>query len=680
MVTRDSPPMSLRVQNPASPEGATALVTLLASDLVASTRLVEALGDRPSSKLFALHERMARDLMASYDMREIDKADGFLLMFERTTDAVRFALAYHQALEAFSRTHNVALIARVGIHVGEVILRSIDMTDVANGAKSLEVEGLAKPVVARIMSLSLPGQILMTRVAFDIARRAALELPAGVDEIAWLAHGPYVVDGVDEAIDVHEVGIVGRSPLQPPPDSDKAHRVVDPYVIVGWRPAAGSTMPMRPNWILRERVGAGGFGDVWRAEHKKTHEQRVYKFCYDSRALRALKREVTIVRLLKGELGDREDIARIVDWNFELVPYFIECEWTNAGNLEQWAAATGGLAQTPLATRIEIAAQIATALAAAHSVGVLHKDIKASNILVRVGADGIPSAQLTDFGIGLVTDRDLLSKSGITAAGFTDMDSSADGSAAGTRLYQAPELIEGKAPTVQADVYALGVVLYQLVIGDLTRALGSGWERDVHDQLLREDIAATVDRNPDRRIDVHTLASRLRQLDDRRHERRRAELEQEKARRTARRIRWTALVGAAVFLVAVATVIQLRRVAREAERANREAETARRVSAFMVDLFRLADPGESRGNTITAREILDGGARRISAELQDQPEVKAALMTSIGNVYLGLGLPKQAGPLLDTALAIRRRLLGEDAVETADSWYAVGQFAMPAPF
>ena len=102
--------------------------------------------------------------------------------------------------------------------------------------------------------------------------------------------------------------------------------------------------------------------------------------------------------------------------------------------------------------------------------------------------------------------------------GRTEMMSGAPFS--GTRLYMAPELLEGKRPTLQADVYALGVMLYQLVVGDLTHALAPGWQLDVDDQLLAEDIAAAVDGHPERRLgNALRLAERLRTLEQRRQQR-----------------------------------------------------------------------------------------------------------------------------------------------------------------
>ena len=94
------------------------------------------------------------------------------------------------------------------------------------------------------------------------------------------------------------------------------------------------------------------------------------------------------------------------------------------------------------------------------------------------------------------------------------------------------------------------------------------------------------------------------------------------------------------------------------ERAQAEAETARQTTRFMVDLFKVSDPSEALGNSITAREILDKGAARIKTELTDQPAIQATLMDTMGTVYTSLGLYDAALPLMQDALVKRRDLLG----------------------
>lgn len=110
----------------------------------------------------------------------------------------------------------------------------------------------------------------------------------------------------------------------------------------------------------------------------------------------------------------------------------------------------------------------------------------------------------------------------------------------------------------------------------------------------------------------------------------------------------------------------------EAARAKTEAETAKRVSEFLVSLFEVADPRQARGNTITAREILDKGAAKITTELKDQPTVQATLMDTIGQVYGNLGLYDNAAPLLKEALNIRKQHLGEEHLDVATSLQHLG--------
>ncbi|MCP3960543.1 MAG: protein kinase [bacterium] len=216
--------MTIQIQDPTT-DGAV-VKTLLVSDLVSSTRLVEQLGDRRAAKVFARHDRLARSLLEVHRGREIDKTDGFLLLFERPIYAVRYALAYHHALTKLSEELGVSLVSRVGVHLGEVILRVNKPEDVARGAKPIEVEGLAKPMAARLMSLAQGRQTLLTRGAYDVARRGAADNVAA-GQLHWLAHGAYLFKGVREPIEIFEVGEEGTAPLAAPRDSDKVHRVGD---------------------------------------------------------------------------------------------------------------------------------------------------------------------------------------------------------------------------------------------------------------------------------------------------------------------------------------------------------------------------------------------------------------------------------------------------------------------
>ena len=132
---------------------------LLICDWVDSTVLGVRLGGARAAEVFAAHDRTARDLLAQHHGREIDKSDGFLLLFEHAADSARFALAYHVALDALSHLLGIALAARVGLHLDDVWLRANPPEDVARGAKPLEVEGTAKAVAARTMAAARGGRL-----------------------------------------------------------------------------------------------------------------------------------------------------------------------------------------------------------------------------------------------------------------------------------------------------------------------------------------------------------------------------------------------------------------------------------------------------------------------------------------------------------------------------------------
>lgn len=153
-----------------------------------------------------------------------------------------------------------------------------------------------------------------------------------------------------------------------------------------------------------------------------------------------------------------------------------------------------------------------------------------------------------------------------------------------------------------------------------------------------------------------------------------------KRREQQRRNQRLALTAAAAFSgmvitsgLAAAALISRKNAESQRALAQAEAETARQTTSFLVDLFRVSDPGEARGNTITAREMLDKGAQRIQSELAHQPAVQATLMDTVGTVYMSLGLYSQAQPLLDTALGTRQQLLDPADPQLAESLNHVGE-------
>ena len=185
---------------------------LLLVDIVDSTELAQRLGDRAAAEWWAAHDRVARDLLASWNGREIDKTDGFLLLFNDVAAAAGYALAYHQVLGALP----VRAQARAGIHAAALILRENSTDDVARGAKPVEVEGLAKPTTARLAALAMPGQTLLSAEACAAWTGQTLQLRS---------HGFWRLKGVAEPVELFQAGD-DSCPFTPPVDGAKGYRVL----------------------------------------------------------------------------------------------------------------------------------------------------------------------------------------------------------------------------------------------------------------------------------------------------------------------------------------------------------------------------------------------------------------------------------------------------------------------
>ncbi|MGQ0622506.1 MAG: protein kinase domain-containing protein [Panacagrimonas sp.] len=439
----------------------------------------------------------------------------------------------------------------------------------------------------------------------------------------------------------------------------------------------GAPVPHRGEWSFEKNLGGGGFGEVWLAAHRGSGEKRVFKFARNAAGFSSLKREITLFKLMKDSLDQRDDIVRLVDWNIEQEPYFLGQEWCEGGSLVQWTDSGGGIDKLSMELRLDLIAQTADALAAAHSVGVLHKDMKPSNLLVRLAADGTPRIKLADFGSARLLQRDRLERMHITQMGFTQ---TLTDSLSGTPLYLAPELIAGHPPTIQSDVYALGVILYQTVVGSFRRPLAPGWEREISDELLREDIAVAAAGNPEARLaDAGQLAMRLRTLPQRRSQREQERIEVERAAvaqravdRAKARKGLTIALGVTMMIGLIATgALYLRanraRVEAVASAATAQSEAARAnaVAAFLTDdLLSAGNPEIAGRRDVTVREVLDAAQIRLAERFKDQPRVEATLTRILGTAYAGLNEREPAERLLRKAEQALSAEVGPAAAET----------------
>ena len=188
--------------------------TLLFTDVVDSTAVNSRLGDAGMAALWDAHDQRSRELLRRWRGREVDRSDGFLLLFATCADAAAFSADYHRMLA----TLPVPLAARAGIHVGPLTLRETPAADVALGAKPVEVIGIAKAIGARVMALALAGQTLLSANA-----QAALAGSGALAGWRCVSHGHWRLKGLDP-MEVFELGDA-QSPFTAPPDSDKGQRV-----------------------------------------------------------------------------------------------------------------------------------------------------------------------------------------------------------------------------------------------------------------------------------------------------------------------------------------------------------------------------------------------------------------------------------------------------------------------
>ena len=458
-----------------------------------------------------------------------------------------------------------------------------------------------------------------------------------------------------------------------------------------------------PYRVLRT-LGAGGMGEVYLAERADAQfEQQVaIKVVHGGALGSGMHSRLKLERQILAQL-DHPNIAHLLDGGS--LPdgrAYIVMEYVDGITIDVFCDSN----RLDLVARLKLFQTVCAAVHYAHQNLIVHRDLKPSNILVT--AAGVP--KLLDFGIAKLLDERQAGHHNTLAMTHADIRMM-------TPDHASPEQVLGQPITTSSDVYVLGVLLYKLLAGagpfvissvrltEIERAIcekdprppsqtvptdDSEESRRIADarstnpKRLARSLAGDLDnivlmamrKEPERRYaSAQQMASDIQRYLDGRPVIARRDTWSYRSSKFVRR-HWlpvTAGVCAGVVVLSFAATTyrqSLRiaaerdRVAQQRERAEHERARAEEISSFLVNLFKLSDPEENRGNQVTARELLDSGAKRLRAGLQDQPETKAALLSTVGAVYDSLGQYQDALPILDESLRLQDKPHDASRIDT----------------
>lgn len=460
----------------------------------------------------------------------------------------------------------------------------------------------------------------------------------------------------------------GMADAAPNVVAELAQRLAGDEAVRATSGMVASGLRLGPFRLVRE-IGRGGMGAVWLAERddgafRQAVAIKLIKAGWDAADVYARFRAE---RQILASLS-HPNIAHLVDGGVSAdgKPW-LALEYVDGVDLRTWCDRE----RLSLERRLRAFLTVCDAVSHAHAHLVVHRDLKPSNILVR--ADG--TVKLLDFGI----------------AKLIHTDATASATRVFTPEYAAPEQVRGDTVTTAVDVYALGLILYELLTGHrpykVDKSTPAAYERAILDQeptkpsaiVTRDDADAAQRRDltPKRlrrelRGDLDAIVLKaLRKEPAQRYasvadfaadvtahlERRPVGARRGGRRyRAARFLRRHAIAATALALAFAVLVAALAMVAWQRDVARTEARKARSAVDFLVGLFATADPAKTAGAGVTAQQLLDRGAERVGAELADTPAAQAELLVAIGRAYQGLGNNERALAQYERAVALRRAL------------------------
>ncbi|MCX7829820.1 MAG: tetratricopeptide repeat protein [Acidobacteria bacterium] len=432
---------------------------------------------------------------------------------------------------------------------------------------------------------------------------------------------------------------------------------------------------------IKSKLGKGGMGDVYHG-FDEVLERDVALKCIrpENRLDKESKERFLIEAKVLSQLG-HPNICQIYDYIEGSEADYLVLELISGKSLGE-AIKEGKLSKKQ---KLQILRSIAEVLSLAHEKGIIHRDLKPDNI--KVTKDG--SIKVLDFGLArqisfekkeeeseVRIDKENKNHKiseqetfifGTGSKGAVSKGLTTAGVIMGTLGYMSPEQAKGEEVTPASDMYSFGIIVEEIFSGMTSYNLEDSIETllaknqkgerrkvQVEDNDISELIDDLTRLEPNARL---TARETLRKID---------EIIEKPAKIRKRNI--IAATMALLFLLSVlATVFAIKSSIAE-KKAKQEAETAKQVSDFLVNLFEVSDPSEALGEKITAKEVLHKGATKIGEELKEQPQIQSRLMSTMGTVYNKLGLYKDARQLLNNSLAINEKIYGEKSAEVAQSY------------